>query len=84
MAAFSGALLVGIIPFSGNGPHGRFAGQRFSCAAYANLIYLPGCYLSGMFFPLPASMYWQTPIWPQLLMSLSSAMHPGGHHEEPA
>ena len=33
--------------------------------AWANLIYLPGCYLSGMFFPLPKSMYWQTPIWPQ-------------------
>ena len=32
---------------------------------YANLIYLPGCYLSGLFFPLPASMYWQAPIWPQ-------------------
>ena len=32
---------------------------------YANLIYLPGCYLSGMFFPLPESMHWQAPLWPQ-------------------
>ena len=32
---------------------------------YANLIYLPGCYLSGMFFPLTESMYWQAPLWPQ-------------------
>jgi ABC-2 type transport system permease protein len=36
-----------------------------AAAGYANLVYLPGCYLSGMFFPLPPSMYWQTPIWPQ-------------------
>jgi ABC-2 type transport system permease protein len=36
-----------------------------AAAGYANLVYLPGCYLSGMFFPLPASMHWQAPIWPQ-------------------
>ncbi len=41
---------------------------------YANLIYLPGCYLSGMFFPLPASMHWQVPIWPQFHV-IQVAMH---------
>jgi ABC-2 type transport system permease protein len=44
---------------------------------YANLIYLPGCYLSGMFFPLPKSMYWQTPIWPQFHVE-QLAMHAAG------
>ncbi len=44
---------------------------------YANLIYLPGCYLSGMFFPLPKSMYWQTPIWPQFHVE-QFAMHLAG------
>jgi ABC-2 type transport system permease protein len=44
---------------------------------YANLVYLPGCYLSGMFFPLPASMYWQTPIWPQFHVT-QLAMHAAG------
>ena len=45
--------------------------------AYANLIYLPGCYLSGMFFPLPKSMYWQVPIWPQFHVG-QLAMHLAG------
>ena len=44
---------------------------------YANLIYLPGCYLSGMFFPLPESMYWQAPIWPQFHVN-QLAMHAAG------
>jgi ABC-2 type transport system permease protein len=44
---------------------------------FANLVYLPGCYLSGMFFPLPASMYWQTPVWPQFHV-VQLAMHSAG------
>jgi len=65
VAALSGALLIGTIPFCAMG---LMIGSLVSGSAapgYANLIYLPGCYLSGMFFPLPKSMYWQTPIWPQ-------------------
>jgi len=65
VAAFSGALLVGTIPFCAMG------------LMVANLIYLPGCYLSGMFFPLPQSMYWQTPIWPQFHVE-QFAMHLAG------
>jgi ABC-2 type transport system permease protein len=48
-----------------------------AAAGYANLVYLPGCYLSGMFFPLPKSMYWQTPIWPQFHVN-QLAMHAAG------
>ncbi len=44
---------------------------------YANLVYLPGCYLSGMFFPLPKSMHWQVPIWPQFHVT-QLAMHAAG------
>lgn len=48
-----------------------------AAAGYANLIYLPGCYLSGMFFPLPKSMHWQVPIWPQFHVT-QLAMHAAG------
>jgi ABC-2 type transport system permease protein len=48
-----------------------------AAAGYANLIYLPGCYLSGMFFPLPKSMHWQVPIWPQFHVE-QLAMHAAG------
>jgi ABC-2 type transport system permease protein len=77
VAAFSGALLVGIIPFCAMGLMVGSLASGSAAPAYANLIYLPGCYLSGMFFPLPASMYWQTPIWPQFHVG-QFAMHMAG------
>jgi ABC-2 type transport system permease protein len=55
---------------------GSLAGGS-AAPAWANLVYLPGCYLSGMFFPLPKSMYWQTPIWPQFHVE-QLAMHAAG------
>jgi ABC-2 type transport system permease protein len=73
----SAALLAGAIPFCALG---LMIGTLFhgsAAAGYANLIYLPGCYLSGMFFPLPPSMYWQVPIWPQFHVS-QLAMHAAG------
>lgn len=77
VAALSGALLVGTIPFTALG---LMIGSLFSgsaAPAWANLVYLPGCYLSGMFFPLPKSMYWQTPIWPQFHVE-QFVMHAAG------
>jgi ABC-2 type transport system permease protein len=77
VAALSGALLIGTIPFCAMG---LMIGSLVSGSAapgYANLIYLPGCYLSGMFFPLPQSMYWQAPIWPQFHVE-QFAMHLAG------
>ncbi len=65
LLAMSAALISGAIPF---GALGLMLGTLVSGSAapgYANLIYLPGCYLSGLFFPLPASMHWQVPLWPQ-------------------
>ena len=65
VAAMSAALMVGTIPFCAMGLMIGSLVSGTAAPAYANLIYLPGCYLSGMFFPLPKSMYWQAPIWPQ-------------------
>jgi ABC-2 type transport system permease protein len=75
--ALSAALMLGTIPFTSMG---LMIGALFSGSAapgFANLIYLPGCYLSGMFFPLPKSMYWQAPIWPQFHVE-QLAMHMAG------
>jgi ABC-2 type transport system permease protein len=81
--ALSAGLLIGTIPFTALG---LMIGSLVSGSAapgYANVVYLPGCYLSGMFFPLPASMYWQTPIWPQFHVK-EFAMHlAGGQTFEP-
>jgi ABC-2 type transport system permease protein len=63
--AMSLALIAGSIPFCALG---LMIGTLISGSAapgYANLIYLPGCYLGGLFFPLPESMHWQVLIWPQ-------------------
>jgi ABC-2 type transport system permease protein len=65
VAALSAALMLGTIPFCAMGLMIGSLVSGTAAPAYANLIYLPGCYLSGMFFPMPKSMYWQTPIWPQ-------------------
>jgi len=75
--ALSAALLVGTIPFCAMGLMIGSLVSGTAAPAYANLIYLPGCYLSGMFFPLPKSMYWQTPIWPQFHVE-QFAMHLAG------
>jgi ABC-2 type transport system permease protein len=70
-------LIACAIPFCALG---LLVGTLFSGSAapgYANLIYLPGCYLSGLFFPLPQSMHWQVPIWPQFHVN-QLAMHAAG------
>lgn len=73
----STALMIGTIPFTALGLMVGSLATGSSAPGFANLIYLPGCYLSGMFFPLPASMYWQAPIWPQN-HALQLAMHMAG------
>ncbi|HYJ42015.1 MAG TPA: ABC transporter permease [Steroidobacteraceae bacterium] len=77
VAALSAALMVGTIPFCAMGLMIGALVSGTAAPAYANLIYLPGCYLSGMFFPLPKSMYWQAPIWPQFHVE-QFAMHLAG------
>jgi len=77
IAAMSAALVAGSIPFSALGLMVGTLVNGSAAPGYANLIYLPGCYLSGMFFPLPKSMYWQTPLWPQFHID-QLAMHAAG------
>jgi ABC-2 type transport system permease protein len=77
VAALSVAMLVGTIPFCALGLMIGSLTSGKAAPAYANLIYLPGCYLSGMFFPMPQSMDWQAPIWPQFHVK-EFAMHLAG------
>jgi len=77
IVAVSGALLAGTIPFCALGLMVGTLVSGSAAPGYANLIYLPGCYLSGMFFPLPASMHWQAPLWPQFHV-MQFAMHAAG------
>jgi len=81
VAALSAAFMAGTIPFCAMGLMIGALASGTAAPAYANLIYLPGCYLSGMFFPMPASMYWQTPIWPQFHVK-QFAMHLAGLTKE--
>lgn len=77
MVAMSAALLSGTIPFCAMGLMVGTLVSGSAAPGYANLIYLPGCYLSGMFFPLPKSMHWQVQIWPQFHLD-QLAMHAAG------
>jgi ABC-2 type transport system permease protein len=70
-------LIACSIPFCAMGLMMGSLVKGSAAPGYANLVYLPGCYLSGMFFPLPASMYWQTPVWPQFHVT-QLAMHAAG------
>jgi len=77
IATMSATLLVGTIPFCALGLMVGALVKGSAAPGYANLIYLPGCYLSGLFFPLPQSMHWQTSLWPQFHVS-QLAMHAAG------
>jgi ABC-2 type transport system permease protein len=77
VVAMSLALIGGAVPFCAMG---LMIGTLFKGSAapgYANLIYLPGCYLGGLFFPLPPSLHLQTLIWPQFHVN-QIAMHAAG------
>lgn len=67
-------LIACSIPFCAMGLMIGTLAKGSAAAGYANLVYLPGCYLSGMFFPLPESMHWQAPVWPQFHVT-QLAMH---------
>lgn len=71
------ALIACSIPFCALGLMMGSLVKGTAAPGFANLVYLPGCYLSGMFFPLPQSMHWQTPVWPQFHVT-QLAMHAAG------
>ena len=74
-------LIACSIPFCAMGLMMGALVKGSAAPGYANLVYLPGCYLSGLFFPLPASMYWQAPVWPQFHV-MQLAMHSVGRGSE--
>ncbi|MBI3347542.1 MAG: ABC transporter permease [Burkholderiales bacterium] len=65
LAAMSAVLVAGAIPFCALGLMVGALASGSAAPAYAHLLYLPGLYLSGVFFPLPKSMHFQAPFWPQ-------------------
>jgi len=65
LAAMSAVLIAGAIPFCALGLMVGALASGTAAPAYAHLLYLPGLYLSGVFFPLPQSMHFQAPFWPQ-------------------
>lgn len=77
VVAMSAVLMACAIPFCALGLMIGTLFRGSSAPGYANLVYLPGCYLSGMFFPLPQSMHWQVPLWPQFHAG-QLAMHAAG------
>jgi ABC-2 type transport system permease protein len=81
-AGISLALLAGSIPFCALGLMIGTLVSGSAAPGYANLLYLPGCYLSGMFFPLPPSMYWQLSVWPQFHVG-QLALHAAGATKYP-
>lgn len=64
LAAMSAVLVAGTIPFCALGLMLGTLTSGSAAPAYANLVYLPGLYLSGVFFPLPKSMHFQVGFWP--------------------
>jgi ABC-2 type transport system permease protein len=64
LLAMVGVLVFGAVPFCAIGLFiGAFSSGNAS-PAFANLVYLPGMWLSGMFFPLPKVMEPWEVIWP--------------------
>jgi ABC-2 type transport system permease protein len=64
LARMSVVLLAGVLPFTALGLLIGALVSGSAAPAYANLIYLPVLWLSGMFFPLPKFLHAQTIIWP--------------------
>jgi ABC-2 type transport system permease protein len=75
--AMSATLLAGAVPYCALGLMIGTLASGSAAPGFAILLYLPGCYLSGMFFPLPESMSWEKPIWPQFHID-QLAMHAAG------
>jgi len=69
IVSMSLAMMVGAIPFCALGLMMGALVKGSAAAGFANVIYLPGCYLSGMFFPLKESMLGQAHLWPQFYVN---------------
>ena len=77
LISMSLALLCGSILFCSLGVMVGALVKGQAAPGYANLLYIPGLYLAGLFFPMPDSMKWQMPFWPQFHIQ-QLAMHGAG------
>jgi ABC-2 type transport system permease protein len=64
LAAMAAVMIVGAVPFAAIGLCVGAYASGSAAPAFANLVFLPMIYLSGMFFPLPAAMRPWVVIWP--------------------
>lgn len=76
LAAMSGAYLLGTLPFCALGMLIGALASASAAPAYANMLYLPMLWLSGMFFPLPEFLHAQTLAWPAFHLN-QIALHAG-------
>jgi ABC-2 type transport system permease protein len=77
LLAMDGVAILGAVPFCAIG---LFIGAHASAnaaPAFANLIYLPGMWLSGLFFPLPKFLQPWAVIWPAFHLN-QAALAAGG------
>jgi ABC-2 type transport system permease protein len=77
LIAMDTVLILGAIPFCAIGLFIGAYANASAAPAYANLIYLPGLWLSGMFFPLPKFMQPWSVIWPAFHLNMA-ALAAGG------
>ena len=77
LIAMDAVLILGAIPFCAIGLFIGAYASASAAPAYANLIYLPGLWLSGMFFPLPKFMQPWSVIWPAFHLNMT-ALAAGG------
>jgi ABC-2 type transport system permease protein len=77
LLAMDAVLILGAIPFCAIGLFIGAYASAGAAPAYANLIYLPGIWLSGMFFPLPKFMQPWSVIWPAFHLNMT-ALAAGG------
>jgi ABC-2 type transport system permease protein len=77
LIAMDAVLVLGAIPFCAIGLFIGAYASASAAPAYANLIYLPGLWLSGMFFPLPKFMQPWAVIWPAFHLNMT-ALAAGG------
>jgi ABC-2 type transport system permease protein len=64
LLAMDSVLVMGAVPFCAIGLFIGAYSSGNAAPAFANLVYLPGMWLSGMFFPLPKFLQPWAVIWP--------------------
>ena len=77
LIAMDTVLILGAVPFCAIGLFIGAYSSGSAAPAYANLIYLPGLWLSGMFFPLPKFLQPWSVIWPAFHLNMT-ALAAGG------